>query len=817
LRGRKGEDPPRTCTDAEEMASTLIVKVSNGSEIRRFTTSPETLSWKELSKRICKLFDTNMPTEVSPSKGMKVTYVDDEGDRITVSSDVELSEAVSLALTTSPAVLRIAVVDAPALSVDKSSSAGVHMSDASTNPEVKNTVDAGTSAKPTTTEAATSNGHGAHSTSAHASTATDVDQVPAEFAHLFNTLKHQLPALAAQLPDAARKLLQHGEIDIGATLAATDVANAAQAAAAAAAGSVPTPNGFPAVAGAHPGVRCDRTGQCPIIGNRYHLVGFNYDLCETEFQKLDEAERAKYIKIPPCMPAPAHPTEGGAGGNGDAAAHGNGFSRTSAGAPAAADSGGIHPGVECDRSGMCPIVGTRYNLRGHDYDLCQAEFDKLSSTEKLLYTPIAPRVFMPPWRNRAARHHGGGAGCGRWGWGGGGGCRPHNHPNANTNSSGAPHVGPPAGPPAGTCARGLAARFVKDVTIFDGTQMAPGTRFTKIWRLKNVGEVAWPPGTRMLFVGGDQMSTEMSVPLARASPVMPGDEVDVAVEMWAPSDIGRYLGYWRLMGPHGRKFGHRVWCHVQVVDDATNSAATFTDDDLARTREEIERKKKELEASEMDVEGAQDEPRPPPGMDDAIAMEATPDGAPPAGATTAASDAPTVAPPAGPVPPPTTSAVECQPLLPMAPAAHGDDSDDGSEVLVTDVMAMDMGDDAEYDAARREEVKCDEGTRDEAKRDEATRDEAKARGKEPADDEAEVRAALAAMGFADATLVEIAISKHGTDLKACAADLAAASEWEDALDDLEEMGFANRELNKSLMLRHDGNLKRTVKALVGEA
>merc|ERR1719214_492325 len=83
-------------------------------------------------------------------------------------------------------------------------------------------------------------------------------------------------------------------------------------------------------------------------------------------------------------------------------------------------------------------------------------------------------------------------------------------------------AGPVGGPPK------LAARFVRDVTIFDGTQMAPGTAFTKIWRLKNVGEVPWPPGTRMLFVGGDQMTSEMSVPLSRTTPVLPGEEVAVA-------------------------------------------------------------------------------------------------------------------------------------------------------------------------------------------------------------------------------------------------------------------------------------------------
>ena len=58
------------------------------------------------------------------------------------------------------------------------------------------------------------------------------------------------------------------------------------------------------------------------------------------------------------------------------------------GKPATAS--GIHPGISCDRSGMMPIVGTRYHLTGYNYDLCQAEYDKLSADEKSQYEAMAP-------------------------------------------------------------------------------------------------------------------------------------------------------------------------------------------------------------------------------------------------------------------------------------------------------------------------------------------------------------------------------------------------------------------------------------------
>jgi next-to-BRCA1 protein 1 len=59
----------------------------------------------------------------------------------------------------------------------------------------------------------------------------------------------------------------------------------------------------------------------------------------------------------------------------------------------------------------------------------------------------------------------------------------------------------------------LDARFVQDVTIFDGTELAPGTQFTKIWRLRNSGSIAWPPQTQLVHVGGDELGSVYAVTL----------------------------------------------------------------------------------------------------------------------------------------------------------------------------------------------------------------------------------------------------------------------------------------------------------------
>eukprot|EP00945_MAST-04E_sp_MAST-4E-sp1_P000104 g104.t1 len=48
----------------------------------------------------------------------------------------------------------------------------------------------------------------------------------------------------------------------------------------------------------------------------------------------------------------------------------------------------VHEGITCDRSGMSPIIGNRYKKQGANYDLCEAEFAKLSDSEKKDYVKI---------------------------------------------------------------------------------------------------------------------------------------------------------------------------------------------------------------------------------------------------------------------------------------------------------------------------------------------------------------------------------------------------------------------------------------------
>jgi len=304
----------------------------------------------------------------------------------------------------------------------------------------------------------------------------------------------------------------------------------------------------------------------------------------------------------------------------------------------------------------------------------------------------------------------------------------------------------------------------------------------------------------MLFVGGDQMTTEMSVPLARETPVMPGEEVDVAIEMVAPTEHGRYLGYWRLTGPFmKRKFGQKVWCHIQVVDPSQSGAEAVEAffEDLPSTLAEIARKKADLAAADDAADDAADTAA------DAAAAEAhlvtakdiNKDKAVEAAATDAAAtmEAKVEAPAAAPAPAPAalvSGEADAPPTAADEPSTDGSVSDDG--LLVTGGM---LGETPVVTTKAEGKLPV-------------------AAGGAPGSSVVGVRAALREMGFTDQKMIDAVVAKNGDDVEACARDLAVATEWDSLLDDLEEMGFSNRELNQTLMVKNSGNMKRTVRDLV---
>jgi hypothetical protein len=120
------------------------------------------------------------------------------------------------------------------------------------------------------------------------------------------------------------------------------------------------------------------------------------------------------------------------------------------------------------------------------------------------------------------------------------------------------------------------AQFIKDVTIPDGSQLAPGASFTKTWRIRNAGVCTWS-GYTLVFDSGDVMSATSPQTIGTVSP---GDDVDLSVNFTAPTTPGSYRSYWRIKNSSGVLIpvlggtqGRSFFVDIKVV--ATSSGFDF--------------------------------------------------------------------------------------------------------------------------------------------------------------------------------------------------------------------------------------------------
>ena len=96
------------------------------------------------------------------------------------------------------------------------------------------------------------------------------------------------------------------------------------------------------------------------------------------------------------------------------------------------------------------------------------------------------------------------------------------------------------------------AQFIGDVSVPDGSTFTPNASFTKTWRLKNTGACTWTTAYSLVFASGNRMSGPDSfLPLA----VVPGQTIDLVINLTAPNLAGSYRGYWQLKNASGGLFG----------------------------------------------------------------------------------------------------------------------------------------------------------------------------------------------------------------------------------------------------------------------
>ena len=121
-----------------------------------------------------------------------------------------------------------------------------------------------------------------------------------------------------------------------------------------------------------------------------------------------------------------------------------------------------------------------------------------------------------------------------------------------------------------------AASFVADVSIPDGTVIAPGGSFVKTWRIKNNGVTTWNTSYSILFIDGEKMGSPDSVAMPKE--VKPGETVDISVKLTAPAKTGSYQAFYRLRNAGGQFFhldqSGDLWLKITVGTPSDAATAT---------------------------------------------------------------------------------------------------------------------------------------------------------------------------------------------------------------------------------------------------
>jgi hypothetical protein len=86
----------------------------------------------------------------------------------------------------------------------------------------------------------------------------------------------------------------------------------------------------------------------------------------------------------------------------------------------------------------------------------------------------------------------------------------------------------------------------------DGTAYLPGATFKKTWKLRNTGTCTWDSNYMIYYVSGSTMTQQPAYLLVpQGVQVAPGADIDVSVDMAAPSTAGDHRADWELRNPSG--------------------------------------------------------------------------------------------------------------------------------------------------------------------------------------------------------------------------------------------------------------------------
>lgn len=104
--------------------------------------------------------------------------------------------------------------------------------------------------------------------------------------------------------------------------------------------------------------------------------------------------------------------------------------------------------------------------------------------------------------------------------------------------------------------------YIEDLTIPDGTFVAPGETIDKRWKVANNGSCNWDGRYRLRRISGPDLGAadEQALFPARA-----GGEAVIRMILTAPDTPGTYRSAWQAYNPLGEPFGDPIFVEIIVA------------------------------------------------------------------------------------------------------------------------------------------------------------------------------------------------------------------------------------------------------------
>ena len=133
-----------------------------------------------------------------------------------------------------------------------------------------------------------------------------------------------------------------------------------------------------------------------------------------------------------------------------------------------------------------------------------------------------------------------------------------------------PTLLPSAAPPTATANAPTAASpanctdvlaFRSDLTIPDGTVVAPGSTMDKRWEIENTGTCNWNESYTLRLIAGPALGSAEQQPLF---PARAGSRAEIRILFTAPDETGPYRSAWQAHNPAGAPFGDPIYIDILV-------------------------------------------------------------------------------------------------------------------------------------------------------------------------------------------------------------------------------------------------------------